>query len=910
MPLSNGTRLGGYEILSALGAGGMGEVYRARDTRLDRDVAIKILPQAFFADAERVARFQREAKVLASLNHPHIAAIYGLHDEGDGVRALAMELVEGEDLKQRLTRGPIPLDEALPIAHQIAQALEAAHGQGIIHRDLKPANIMLRADDTVKVLDFGLAKAVGSDPGRPELFDSPTVTAVATRAGTILGTAPYMSPEQAKGRSVDRRTDLWAFGVVLYELLTGTRAFQGESVAETLSHVLTHTPDWALLPADTPAPIRTLLRRCLEKNPAKRLDSAAAVRLEIDDALAAPAGVITTTSAPQAQRRRVTPKAIAAVVAASLVTALGTWAVMRSEPPAPALAVRFSITFPPTEPMDFNFGRDLALSPDGRYLAYQSRGRLMLRALDQLDGVPLSNVRGRTPFFSPDSRWIGFFDGGELKKVAVTGEPVITLSPELGHPLGGSGTWGDDGTIVVSSPSIADRTIGLRRISADGGEVSVLTRVDGAHLHGIPSMLPGGRGVLFTIRTISTGDRHLAALDLKSGEQKTVVPRGFDGQYLDTGHLIYAMAGSQGSSGPAFATLWVVGFDLDGLEVRGDPVRVGEGLQVDMPAAVNYAVSRSGVLAYVPARGQLRSFVWVDRTGRETAIDALPPGQYSTVGLSSDGRRVAFSIADRGSEISVFDFARGTSTRVTVDRKFAVLPRWAPDGQRIVFQSNHDGPLNLYSVAPDGTGQITRLTNSSNEQYPNSITRDGTILFAEPRPTSGFDIFRLPVSAPQGAARTNPADDRLPEATELVSTASHEYAANISPNGRYFAYQAAVSDGRFAVYVRAYPDASRGPWQISTGGGSTPVWAHSGRELFYLDESNTLMAAPVDTLGPQFSVGRPAKVFDTKYWGNFYSYDVTPEGRFLMLKDVGQSQASIVVVLNWFEELSRRLPTR
>jgi dipeptidyl aminopeptidase/acylaminoacyl peptidase len=329
-----------------------------------------------------------------------------------------------------------------------------------------------------------------------------------------------------------------------------------------------------------------------------------------------------------------------------------------------------------------------------------------------------------------------------------------------------------------------------------------------------------------------------------------------------------------------------------------------------MPAAVNYAVSRSGVLAYVPARGQLRSFVWVDRTGRETAIDALPPGQYSTVGLSSDGRRVAFSIADRGSEISVFDFARGTSTRVTVDRKFAVLPRWAPDGQRIVFQSNHDGPLNLYSVAPDGTGQITRLTNSSNEQYPNSITRDGTILFAEPRPTSGFDIFRLPVSAPQGAARTNPADDRLPEATELVSTASHEYAANISPNGRYFAYQAAVSDGRFAVYVRAYPDASRGPWQISTGGGSTPVWAHSGRELFYLDESNTLMAAPVDTLGPQFSVGRPAKVFDTKYWGNFYSYDVTPEGRFLMLKDVGQSQASIVVVLNWFEELSRRLPTR
>jgi serine/threonine-protein kinase len=910
MSLSNGTRLGGYEILSALGAGGMGEVYRARDTGLDRDVAIKILPQAFFADAERVARFQREAKVLASLNHPHIAAIYGLHDEADGVRALVMELVEGEDLKQRLTRGPIPLDEALPIAHQIAQALEAAHGQGIIHRDLKPANIMLRPDDTVKVLDFGLAKAVVSDAGRPELFDSPTVTAVATRAGTILGTAPYMSPEQAKGRAVDRRTDLWAFGVVLYELLTGTRAFQGESVAETLSHVLTHTPNWALLPADTPAPIRTLLRRCLEKNTAKRLDSAAAVRLEIDDALAAPAGVITTTNDPQAQRRRVTWEAVAAVVAASLIAALGTWAVTRQASPAPGLAARFTLTFPPTEPMDLlGLGRDIAVSPDGRYVAYQSRGRLMLRALDQLDGVPLSSVRGRTPFFSPDSRWIGFFDGGELKKVAVTGEPVITLSPEMGSPLGGDGTWGDDGTIVVSGLSLADSTVGLRRISADGGEDTVLTRTDGGYVHGRPSMLPGGRGVLFTIHTLTTDDLHLAVLDLKSGQQKTVVPRGFVGQYLDTGHLIYAMAGARGSSGQAFATLWVVGFDLDSLEVRGDPVRVGEALQVDRSSATNYAVSRSGVLAYVPTRERLRSFVWVDRTGRETAIDALPPRPYSTMGLSGDGRRVAFSIDEQGSEISVFDFVRETSTRVTADRKFPFLPRWTPGGQRIVFQSDRDGPLNLYSVASDGSGQVERLTTSSNDHYPNSITRDGVILFAELRPTSGYDIFRLPDSAPQGA-RTTPADDRLPEATVLVSTSSHEFAANISPNGRYFAYQAAGSDARFAVYVRGYPDASRGPWRISTGGGDAPVWAHSGRELFYLDESNTLMAAPVDTSGPQFSVGRPAKVFDTKYWGNFYSYDVTPEGRFLMLKDVGQSQASIVVVLNWFEELRQRLPTR
>jgi serine/threonine-protein kinase len=909
MPLSSGTRLGGYEILSALGAGGMGEVYRARDTRLDRDVAIKMLPHAFFADAERVARFQREAKVLASLNHPNIGAIYGLHDEGDGVRALVMELVEGEDLSRRLTRGAIPLDEALPIATQIAQALEAAHGQGIIHRDLKPANIVLRLDETVKVLDFGLAKAMAGDAEKPELLDSPTVTAVATRAGTILGTAPYMSPEQAKGRPVDRRTDIWAFGAVLFELLTGTRAFQGESVTETLSHVLTQAPNWALLPSNTPPSIRTLLRRCLEKNPAKRLDSAAAVRLEIDDGLASPAGV-TATSAPLAQRRRVSPAALAAVAAASLITALGTWALTRQASPPPALAARFTLTFPPTEPMDFSgLGRDIAVSPNGQYLAYQSGGRLMLRALDQLDGVPLSNVRGRNPFFSPDSRWIGFFDGGELKKVRVTGEPVITLSPELGNPLGGNGTWGDDGTIVVSSASIADPTIGLRRISAEGGDVTVLTRIDDIHRHATPSMLPGGRGVLFTIAPASPEDRRLAVLDLKSGEQKTVVSRGFAGQYLDTGHLLYAMAGSPGSSGQVFATLWVDGFDLDRLEVRGDPVRVGEALQVDTSPQLNFAVSSSGVLAYVPAREQLRSFVWVDRTGRETAIDGLPPGSYATLGLSPDDTRIAFELGNQEAEIHTYDFASQSQTRLTFDRKSAFLPRWTPDGQRIVFMSdraNRAGPTNLYSVAADGSGDIERLTNSKNMQWPNSITNDGTLLFAEPRPNTAYDIFRLPMAPPQGAGRASLSDERRSEPTALVSSPFDQYAANISPNGRYFAYQSRDADGRFVVYVSGYPDASRGPWQISTGGGSTPVWARSGRELFYLDESNTLMAVPVDTVGPQFTVSRPARVFDTKYWGNFYSYDVTRDGRFLMLKDVGQSQASVVVVLNWFEELKQR----
>jgi eukaryotic-like serine/threonine-protein kinase len=916
MPLSDGARVGSYEILSALGAGGMGEVYRARDTRLDRKVAIKILPHAFAADAERVARFQREAKVLASLNHPHIAAIYGL-EEADGVKALVMELVEGEDLAQRLTRGPVPLDEALPIARQIAEALEAAHEQGIIHRDLKPANIKLRPDGTVKVLDFGLAKAIAGDAGMPDLLDSPTVTAVATRAGTVLGTAPYMSPEQAKSRPVDRRTDLWAFGTVLYELLTGTRVFQGESVTETLAHVLTLTPDWALLPAETPAPIRTLLRRCLEKNPARRLDSAAALRLEIDDTLASPAGVtsvtgVITTGGPEARHRRMTWPAIAALAAASLISVLATWAVMSTRPTAPAVPARFPITFPPTEPMDLWWqGRDIALSPDGRYLAYQSRGRLMLRAMDSLDAVPLSRVTAaRTPFFSPDSRWIGFFDGGDLKKVAVTGEPVITLCRELGIPNGG--TWGDDGTIVISNE---DDNIGLMKVSADGGEATALTSTEGAQRgHRSPSMLPGGRGVLFTISGNAPEDHQISVLDLKSGQQKTLLRGGVGAEYLDTGHLVYATVGP-GASGTS-GTLWVVGFDLTRLELRGEPVRVSDTLQIAVLAVPYYAVTRSGVLAYVPARAEARSFVWVDRKGRETAIDVLPPRPYSTIALSPDGTRLAFAIEDGELDIWSWDFARESLTRLTFGPSDDFLPRWTPDGRRIIFQSDRAGRLNLFSVAADGSGSVEQLTTSTNHQYPNSITPDGTeVLFSELRPKSGYDIFRLPlVAPPQGAGSATESDERRAEPTPLVSTTSVEFAANISPDGRYFAYQSTESGGRFAIYVRPYPEAAQGRWQISDEGGTTPVWAPSGRELFYLDEANTLMAVPIQTTG-HFSAGRPAKVFDTKYSGNFYSYDVTPDGlRFLMMKESTVADRNdpprLVVVLNWFEELRRRVPSR
>jgi serine/threonine protein kinase/Tol biopolymer transport system component len=909
LALTPGAQFGAYDILSTIGAGGMGEVYRARDRRLKRDVALKVLPESFTTDPDRLARFQREAEVLAALNHPHIAHIHGVEDSG-GASALILEFVDGLTLADRIAQGPVALEEAVPIARQIAEALEAAHECGIVHRDLKPANVKLRPDGTVKVLDFGLAKAVGRDAERSGLSDSPTVTVEGTHAGTILGTAPYMSPEQAKGRAVDKRTDIWAFGAVLYELLTGKAAFRGSSVAETLSQVLTQAPNWELLPGGTPASIRTLLRRCLEKNPARRLDSAVAVRLEIDDALTSSA-LVTTASGAENRRRRVTREAIIALAVGSVIAALGMWLVMRNRPQQATPPIRFTITFPPTEPLELTFrGRDIALSPDGRYLVYQSRNRLMVRALDQLDAVPLSGVAsGRTPFFSPDSRWIGFFDGGDLKKVAVTGEPVVTLCRNLGSPEGG--TWGSDGTIVISSE---DGSVGLMRVSDNGGEATALTKTTAAQNgHRSPSMLPGGRGVLFTISANTLEEQQLAVLDLKSGQQKTLLRGGVAAQYLDTGHLVYATVSSRGP-GPVSGTLWAVGFDLDRLALRGEPVHISETLQIDMLAAPNYVISSTGTLAYMPARAHTRSFVWVDRNGHEMAITGLPPRAYQTIGLSPDGTRLAFAIEDRPFDIWVWDIGREVLSRMTFGPSLDWLPRWTPDGRRLIFRSDRDGPYNLYSVPSDGSGQVERLTTSDFDQYPNSVTPDGTtVLTCELRPKTGFDILRFPaVVAPErsGFGLTPAAS----AAMSLVSSPSAEYAANISPDGRYFAYQSAES-GRFAIYVKPYPDVDRARWQVSMEGGTAPVWSRKGGELFYLDESNTLIAVPVETSGPQFKFGKAAKVFETTYSGDFYSYDVTPDGqRFLMMKQSEPGDrsrpTSMVVVANWLEELKQRAPMR
>ncbi len=620
MHLSAGTRLGPYEILSALGAGGMGEVYRARDTKLDRAVAIKILPEAFAADTERIARFQREAKTLASLNHLNIAHIHGL-EESSGVRALVMELVEGEDLAQRIARGAIPVAEALPIAKQMADALEAAHEQGIIHRDLKPANIKVRPDGTVKVLDFGLAKALGppdvvqafspaiGGPEGPHYTNLPTLTTPAmTQAGMILGTAAYMSPEQARGTPVNKRADIWAFGCVLYEMLTGQRAFDGQSVSDTLARVIEREPDWARLPATLTPALRTYIKRCLQKDPRQRVQAIGDVRLALEGAFET---ALPQTAAPPvvAGRPRVALVGVAAIIASVAIIGTLAWVAMR---PAPPRVSRLQVTPAGAAALSIGWNdRDLAITPDGSRLIYVGNQgtQIFVRALDALAPVAVFTGRVTGLFVSPDGHWIGFRDGlGVLKKVAVAGGPAVTLA--MIDTAGSSGaTWGPDDTIIVATNSV---DTGLLRVSAAGGPLTVLTRPDRAQGEGDhfwPEMLPGGRAVLFTITSLTGGldAAQVAVMDLQTGTRKILVRGGSHAHYVSSGHLVYAAAG----------TLRAVAFDLPRLETRGTPVPVISDVVTTNNGGVDAVVAGDGTLAYVSGNGvrAQRTLVWVDRQG-------------------------------------------------------------------------------------------------------------------------------------------------------------------------------------------------------------------------------------------------------------------------------------------------------
>ena len=905
MALTPGSRLGIYEVTEQIGAGGMGEVFRARDTKLNRDVAIKVLLPAVANDPDRLARFSREAQLLASLNHPHIAHIYGLdRQEGrggqDGAAFIVMELVDGEELAQRIARGALPLDEALPIARQIADALEAAHEQGIIHRDLKPANIKIRPDGTVKVLDFGLAKAM--DPAgasNANAMNSPTLSMHATQAGIILGTAAYMSPEQARGKTVDRRADIWAFGVVLFEMFTGQRAFDGETTTDVVAAVVTREPAWSQLPAELPVAIRTLLRRCLVKAPEKRLPHIGIARLEIDDAIANPEMLQSASPRrPTVRGARVNSIGVVMAVSAAIVAGTAVWLLSRSAPGVRSV-VRLQAALPATTPLAIDqFTRDLALSPDGTRLAYVAGGQtqLYVRALDQSDATPLAGIVGvRGPFFSPDSEWIAFFQQGDLKKVSVRGGPAVTICQNCGAGNRG-GTWGPDEAIIFSATAGSS---GLLRVPAGGGQVAALASPDtqkGEQGYAWPEFLPGGRAVLFTI--LSTGSIEaalVAVLDLKTGARHTLLRGGSHAHFVPPGYLVYDVAG----------TLRATAFDRRSLTVAGNAIPVLEHVLTKATGGADFSVSRDGSLAYVSGEAEsAQTLAWVDRQGHEEPL-GVPPRGYAVPRLSPDGQRIALDVRDQDNDIWIWDLVRRVLTRLTFDRAPDQCPVWTPDSRRIVFASTRAGAVqNLFLQAADGTGVVERLTTSKNGQIPFAFTPDGRSLVI--RQTGTASNADLNIVSMQGDHPSTP----------LISTAFNQLNADLSPDGHWLAYQSNES-GQDEVHVRPYPNVQGGHWQISTGGGTRPLWARNGRELFYVDTLGHITAAPVEA-NQTFWAGNPvtiSQVASLPVWG-IRNYDVSLDGRRFLLatnalrKDGPSNPVQLNLVLNWNEELKRLVPAK
>ncbi len=909
MSLTTGARLGSYEILSLLGKGGMGEVWRARDTKLRRDVAIKVIAASFARDPERLARFEREAQVLASLNHPHIGGIHGL-DEADGTQFLVLELVEGDTLADRIARGPIPLDEAIPIASQIAEALEAAHEQGIIHRDLKPANVKLTPDGVVKVLDFGLAKfadvgrvprsgpaaAAGQDAA--DLSMSPTITnaAMMTDVGVLLGTAAYMAPEQAKGRPADKRSDVWAFGCVLYEMLTAKRAFEGEDVSDTLAAVLRGEPDWNALPANIPPALATLLKDCLKRDRRQRIGDIAAARFVLTeyDKLTPTGSLVAPQPLPLPRaplwRRAIVPAATLTV--GGMVAGASVWFATR---PAPPRVSRLTVTMPSTAALSMNgIDRDLAMTPDGSRIVYTANNgtQLFVRTLDALEPVAIFKGAPRAPIVSPDGQWVGFVDGTTtLKKVAITGGPAVTVA-QLDAASRGA-TWAPDDTIIFATSNV---TTGLQRVPASGGTATVLTRPDrgqGEADHLWPQMLPGGRAVLFTITALSGGldAAQVAVLDLRTGTRKVLVRGGSDARYV-SGYLVYAAAG----------TLRAVAFDPASLETRGTPVPVAPQVVTNILGGADTSVAADGTFAYVSggAGGATRTLTWVDRQGRETALPA-PNRAYVYPRISPDGSRLALGLLDQDIDIWLWDLARMTFTRATFDPAVDLHHVWTPDGRRLVFSSERAGSRNVFVQAADGTGTVERLTQSPNIQDVSGMVPDGTaIIFTETAPMTGLDVMQLSLDA---AHRVTP----------LVRTSFNERNGVVSPDGRWLTYEANDS-GQLEIYVRPYPDVNSGHWQVSTGGGTRPLWARSGQELFYLAPSGALMRVGVER-GPTWSSTPPTLLIKEGYFtvpgGNTgRTYDISPDGqRFLMIKEGGSgtdvAPPQIVVIQNWGEELKR-----
>ena len=903
MALSAGTRIGHYDVVALLGEGGMGQVWQATDTQLGREVALKILPDAFAADPDRLARFKREAQILASLNHPNIAAIYGI-EEDDGTRALVLELVEGPTLADRIAQGPIPLDEALPIAKQIAEALEAAHEAGVIHRDLKPANIKVRDDGTVKVLDFGLAKAFQPDANDASASMSPTIslTAAGTQMGMVIGTAAYMSPEQAKGKAVDKRADVWAFGAVLFEMLTRRKAFPGDDVSDTLATVLKFDPDWDILPADTPASVRRLLRRCLVKDPKLRLREEGSAIIEIDEEGTTPGNErALPASAP---RLRAWQRPLPAAVAMLASLGLGGFAAWSLSRPAPPRVVRFQIPLAADQRFTFTLNTLVAISPENSRVVYTANGSLWLRSIDQVQTVQVrgTDVQPREPFFSADGQSIGFWTDGQLKRVSVSGGAPVTLT-DAEPPSGAS--WGPDDTIVYGQSD------GIWRISANGGTpVRIVATEENQQVSG-PQVLAGGASVLFTLARGTGANRwdeaQIIVQSLESAERTVLIEGGAAARYVRTGHLVYAVGN----------VLYAVAFDADSLTVSGGSVPMVEGVRRATDPGVssgtaNFSISEQGGLVYVSGglASSDRTLALVGRNGEVEPVD-VPPAQYLTPRVSPDGRKLVVQTAeDEGNVLWVYDLSGDTQIQQLTFEGDNQRPVWTPDSQRITFSSDRDGTMSLYWMPADGSGIPERLTTAEagTFHWAGGWSPDGQILLFNVQRdlTTDWDIWTL--LGPDRETRS------LYDAPNTIYL-----GAELSPNGEWLAYGAGSNSVTMDVYVEPFPPTGSRR-RVSQSGGYWPLWSPDGDRLFYRPISTTagLTLRSVDVVaepGFAFSNERTLPIDGFIVVAFHRDYDITPDGeRFIMVFPADQTEADessrfqINVVLNWTQELLERVP--
>ncbi len=889
-----GKTLGHYQITSQLGKGGMGEVFEAKDKVLGREVAIKVLPDEFARDADRVARFQREAKVLASLNHPNIAAIHGL-EQSEGTNFLVLELVEGETLADRIKAGPIPVEETLKLALQIAEGLEAAHEKGVIHRDLKPSNIKVSPDGKVKVLDFGLAKAYSGQQELPSLSASPTLSNLATQQGIILGTAAYMSPEQARGKNIDRRADIWAFGCVVYEMLTGQAAFQGEDVTEILASVVKGGANLELLPANLHPRVGEAITRCLQKDLKRRYSSITDARYEIEQALADPGGVLlqpVAAAGPRNRLRMILPWAAATLALGMIIAGTVIWKLTTSETHQ---VVRFYYDLPEDQQFSELPWPALAVSPDGRQFVYSTTEGLYLRSIEEFTAklIPGTGDNPQQPFFSPDGKWIGYFSFSDrkLKKIAVSGGAAVPLC----DPSQITGAiWNADNTIVYGQLVGGD----IMRISANGGTPQTIAK-SASGTPTSPQVLPGGGSILYS--TGRNPRRMLVVQSLKSGERRELFEAN-GARYLPSGHIIY----SQGSS------LFAVPFDLNALKVTGTQVPVVEG--VSRPRGIgDYAVSESGTLVYMQefegAGEPGRTLVWVDRKGKEEPVSAAAKAYYDPK-ISPDGTRVALAIMDPlNYDIWIWDFIRSALTRLTLDPTTDRFTLWTPDGKRIVFHSDRN--FGIYWKAADGTGKDEPVGSvPEKETLPWAWSGDGKSLVVTISGYASLVDSDIGMLSMEGDRKYRP----------LLNEKYSESQPRVSPDGRWIAYTSNES-GRNEVYVRPFPGVEAGRSQVSTGGGDSPLWSPTGRELFYRS-GDAVMAVAVKTENA-FSLASPVVLFRGTYAsiaassGDLSPWDISPDGkRFLMIKQTGPSTSQrsgprrVNIVLNWFEELKQRVPVK